>query len=74
MAAYLKWCGFLAREAVEQNWAKIGRFARRLADAGELEGRELEAALTSKRGDSAFFTAGGFGRIIGWSGPRVEGG
>lgn len=49
VAAYLKWCGFLARRAVEQNWDRIARFAQRLADAGELEGRELEAALTSKR-------------------------
>lgn len=47
MAAYLKWCGFLARNAVEKNWVQIGRFARRLADAGELEGRELKVALSS---------------------------
>jgi hypothetical protein len=47
MAAYLTWCGFLARRAVERNWDRIGRFARRLADAGELEGRELKKALTS---------------------------
>ena len=49
VAAYIEWCRFLARRAVEQNWDQIARFARRLADAGELEGRELEAALTSKR-------------------------
>jgi hypothetical protein len=47
MAAYLKWRGFLAREAVEKNWDQICRFARRLTDAGELEGRELKEALTS---------------------------
>ncbi|MGA7740213.1 MAG: hypothetical protein WBP56_03705 [Polyangia bacterium] len=37
----------LARRAVEKEWNLIARFARRLADAGELEGSELEAALTS---------------------------
>jgi ATP-dependent Zn protease len=47
MMAFLKWSGFLAREAVEKNWTQIERFARRLADAGELEGRELKAALSS---------------------------
>ena len=51
VAAYIEWCGFLARRAVEENWDQIARFARRLADAGELEGRELEAALTSARWD-----------------------
>jgi ATP-dependent Zn proteases len=49
VAAYIKWCSYLARRAVERNWDRIGRFARRLADAGELEGRELKAALTSAR-------------------------
>lgn len=47
VAAYIEWCSYLARRAVERNWAQIGRFARRLADAGELEGRELKKALTS---------------------------
>jgi hypothetical protein len=47
MAAYLRWCGFLARSAVEKNWAQIGRFAQRLADAGELRGSELKAVLSS---------------------------
>ena len=51
VAAYLKWCGFLARRAVERNWAQIERFARRLADAGELEGGELKTALTSVKWD-----------------------
>ncbi len=49
VAAYIGWCSYLARKAVERNWKLIERFARRLADAGELEGKELEAALTSKR-------------------------
>ena len=49
VAAYIEWCGFLARRAVEENWDLIARFARRLADAGELEGNELREALTSKR-------------------------
>jgi hypothetical protein len=39
----------LCAHRVEQNWDLIARFARRLADAGELEGRELEAALASAR-------------------------
>ena len=47
VAAYIEWCRFLARRAVEENWKSIERFARRLADAGELEGRELKKALTS---------------------------
>ncbi len=47
VAAYIGWCLYLARKAVERNWAQIERFARRLADAGELEGRELEAALSN---------------------------
>jgi hypothetical protein len=51
MAAYLTWCGFLARRAVERHWDRIGRFARRLADAGELEGRELKKALASTSWD-----------------------
>ncbi len=49
LAAYIKWCSYLARKAVERNWAQIERFARRLADAGELEGTELEEALTAAR-------------------------
>jgi hypothetical protein len=49
VATYIGWCSFLARRAVEKEWESIERFARRLADAGELEGAELEAALTSKR-------------------------
>ena len=49
VAAYIGWCSSIARRAVEENWGLIARFARRLADAGELEGAELEAALTSKR-------------------------
>ena len=49
VAAYIGWCSFLARRAVEEGWELIERFARRLTDAGELEGAELEAALTSKR-------------------------
>jgi hypothetical protein len=36
----------LCAHRVEQNWDLIARFERRLADAGELEGRELKAALT----------------------------
>jgi hypothetical protein len=47
MAAYLKWCGFLAREAVERNWNQIGQFARRLAAAGELRGPVLKATLSA---------------------------
>jgi Peptidase family M41 len=47
VAAYIEWCSYLAR----RNWDQIGRFARRLADAGELEGRELKAALTSASWD-----------------------
>jgi hypothetical protein len=47
VAAYIKWCSYLARRAVEWNWEQIGRFARRLADAGELEGRDLKKALTA---------------------------
>jgi hypothetical protein len=39
----------LCAHRVEQDWDLIARFARRLADAGELEGRELKAALTSSR-------------------------
>ena len=49
LAAYIGWCLYLARKAVERNWAQIERFARRLADAGELEGTELEEALTAAR-------------------------
>ena len=49
VAAYIGWCSFLARRAVEENWRLIERFARRLADAGGLEGSELREALTSKR-------------------------
>ena len=49
VAAYIGWCLYLARKAVERNWAQIERFARRLADAGELEGTELEEALTAAR-------------------------
>jgi hypothetical protein len=51
VAAYIEWCSYLARRAVERNWDRIGRFARRLADAGELEGRELKKALTSASWD-----------------------
>ena len=49
VAAYIGWCLYLGRKAVERNWAQIERFARRLADAGELEGTELEEALTAAR-------------------------
>jgi hypothetical protein len=45
--AYLKWCGFLARRAVEENWTQIERFARRLADAGELRGPALRTTLSA---------------------------
>jgi len=37
----------LCAHRVEQDWDLIARFGRRLADAGELGGRELEATLTS---------------------------
>jgi len=51
VAAYIDWCSFLARRAVERNWTQVERFARRLADAGELEGGELKTALTSVKWD-----------------------
>jgi hypothetical protein len=41
----------LCAHRVEQDWDLIARFGRRLADAGELGGRELEATLTSASWD-----------------------
>jgi hypothetical protein len=71
MAAYLRWCGFLARETVEKNWDQIGRFARRLADAGELEGCELKAALMSGLPSTSHGESRSSPRAQAWAGPAT---
>jgi hypothetical protein len=47
VTAYTRWCGYRARQTVEDNWLAIDRFARDLLDAGELHGRKLTSRLSA---------------------------